>query len=563
MSDRFHMILIRPSRYDEDGYIVQWRRLVYPFLGLSVLNALVEDCAAREILGKDVKITVEAWDDQCGLPRLQNMISRIRSAAAGGLVGIVGAQSAQFPRGADLARRFRSAGIPVIMGGFHVSGCHITLPELPRELKEMLEIGVSLFVGEAEGRLDGLIKDVSNGCMKPVYDYGSDRVDLEKAGLPAHIPKNVVKRMVPFLDSVNPIEAGRGCPHNCSFCTVIHVHGRKTRARDSEDVAAFIRKAVAEGKTRFLFTDDNLARNPRCREILKALVELREEEGLCFSFMFQTDTLSGYDPDFVALAVRAGCAQVFIGMESIDPEALASVGKHHNVVKNYQRCFMAWKRYGVVVMTGYIVGFPGDTPESVRRDIETIKRQLPVDMLYPFIMTPLPGSTDYRRLWSKCSVLDPDLSRYTTCLATTPHPRMTNKKLEALYREVWQRYYDNNHTCCIIRRHTTLGGDLSDLFPFLLVARGTFAIEKLHPFEMGILRIKSRKGRRPGFPVEPMVPFYIRRFREVVVTHYHWWQQWRNLNRLVRQTKKEEFMGRDPALVQDFGTFQVDKITGG
>lgn len=131
MKKTFHLILIKPSRYDDDGYVIQWRRITYPVGSLSVLNALAEDCVNRKVLGPDVDIVVEAREDQAGLPRMEKMIGRIKKAEAGGLVGFVGVHTAQFPRTADLARRFRAAGVPVVIGGFHVSGSMIMLPTPP------------------------------------------------------------------------------------------------------------------------------------------------------------------------------------------------------------------------------------------------------------------------------------------------------------------------------------------------------------------------------------------------------------------------------------------------
>lgn len=150
---------------------MQWRRVLYPSNTLSTLNALAEDCAARRVLGEGVDIQIEVHDDQCGMPAVESIAARMRRAAAGCLACIVGSHSAHFTRAADLARRFRAAGMPVVMGGFHISGVLATLPEPPAELQEMLDMGVSLFVGEAEeGRFDALLQDAHAGRLRPVYD---------------------------------------------------------------------------------------------------------------------------------------------------------------------------------------------------------------------------------------------------------------------------------------------------------------------------------------------------------------------------------------------------------
>lgn len=403
----FRLILIKPSGYDDDGYVIQWRRAVQPINALTVLNALAEDCARRKVLGPDIDIRIDAHEDQTGLPPVEKMVQRIKTAQAGGMVGLVGVHTSQFPRAADLARQFRRAGVQVGIGGFHVSGSMIMLPGVPPELQEMLDLKVSLFVGEAEGRLEHVLQDACAGELQPVYDFAGDLVDLNTAVVPTHLPETVERSLIKSLSPPWPVEAGRGCPFNCSFCTVINVHGRKARTRSPEAVADQIRSGVAQGRCNFFFTDDNFVRNPQWREILAALTRLREEEGLVFDFMIQVDARSDSNPEFIPTAVRAGCSQIFVGLESINPKALAAVGKSHNAVERYQQFFLSWKRHGVRIMVGYILGFPEDTPASVRQDLNTIKRELAIDYVYFYVLTPLPGSADHRdlvargHLWSR------------------------------------------------------------------------------------------------------------------------------------------------------------------
>ena len=548
MTQTFHVILIKPVRYDEDGYPIQWRKAVYPSLALSVLSALSEDCAARQILGPDIRIVTEAWDDQCGLPPVKKMIRQIRNGGAGGMVGMVAVHTAQFPRCAALARAFRAAGVPVVIGGSHVSGVMATSPSPPPELQDMLDIGVSLFLGEAEGRLDLLIKDARAGKLKPVYNFAGQPVDLGTAILPSRLPENVDKRIAWSMNPITPIEAGRGCPRKCSFCTVVNVHGREARSRKAETVAGYIRSSALKGRTRFLFTDDNFARNRQWKEILEAMIRLREEEGHHFSFALQADTRSHLIPGFIDLAVRAGCDQVFVGMESINPDSLASVHKDHNAVDNYLEFCLAWKKKGVIILAGYILGFPGDTAARIRQDVETIKEKLPVDLLYPFILTPLPGSEDHAVLKRNGVPLDPDLSRYTTFHATTPHPRMRGEELEALYYEVFRIFYTDSHALRIMQRHLALGGDLELLLPFMVVGLNAFPIEGVNPAEIGIFRMKSRKDRLSGLPLEKPVPFYLRRIRDNLKAQFTWYRQWKKFCRMAEYAKAHPATLDDPAL---------------
>ncbi len=185
-------------------------------------------------------------------------MARVR-AAGGGCGGLVGVQSNQFPRALDLGRQFRDAGVAVIMGGFHVSGCLSMLPETPPELAEAQALGITLFAGEAEGgRIAELLRDIDRGTAKPVYNYLADLPDLDAATFPV-LPREIVTRVIGHYAS---FDAGRGCPFQCSFCTIINVQGRKSRFRTADDVEAIVRANVARRITHFFVTDDNFARKP-------------------------------------------------------------------------------------------------------------------------------------------------------------------------------------------------------------------------------------------------------------------------------------------------------------
>ena len=149
---RFMVVLIKPSHYDDDGYVIQWRLSTIPSNSLASVYGLLAACAEERALGPDVDIEIEACDECNTVIDVKATARRIK-AAGGGFVGLVGVQSNQFPRALDLAREFRAAGVTVAIGGFHVSGCISMLPELPPDLKEARDLGVILFAGEGEGRM--------------------------------------------------------------------------------------------------------------------------------------------------------------------------------------------------------------------------------------------------------------------------------------------------------------------------------------------------------------------------------------------------------------------------
>ena len=163
---RFSLVLIKPSHYDEDGYVIQWLRSAIPSNTLAVLNGLALDCRQRRVLGDDVAIDIQAFDETNTRIHPERIARQIARAGGRGLVALVGVQSNHYPRAMDLARRLRAAGVQVSIGGFHVSGCIAMLPDLPPELKEAMDLGISLFAGEAEGRLETVLRDARNGTLQ-------------------------------------------------------------------------------------------------------------------------------------------------------------------------------------------------------------------------------------------------------------------------------------------------------------------------------------------------------------------------------------------------------------
>jgi hypothetical protein len=499
----FTAILIKPSHYDEDGYVIQWLRSTVPSNSLASAHGLLAECAAGKVLGPDVDIAIEAYDECNTVIDVKGTIRKIRTSGAG-FVGLVGVQSNQFPRALDLARQFRAAGITVVIGGFHVSGCISMLPELPPDLKEALALGVTFFAGEAEGRMAGLLRDIDAGSLKPIYNYLADMPEMSAATLPV-LPRWAVTRVAGHYTS---FDAGRGCPFQCSFCTIINVQGRKSRYRTADDVEAIVRANAAQNITRFFVTDDNFARNRNWEPILDRLIELREREGFRIRLILQVDTLCHRIPGFIEKAARAGCRAVFIGLENINPESLMGTKKRQNKIWEYREMLQAWKTAHVITYAGYILGFPTDTPASIARDIEIIKAELPIDILEFFFLTPLPGSEDHKKLHMSGVPMDPDMNKYDLEHACTAHPLMSKEAWEQVYADAWTRYYSDDHVETIMRRAVTTGVELKKLMPMLTIFAGATRIEGVHPLQFGFFRRKVRTQRRYGMPIVNPFVFY-------------------------------------------------------
>jgi len=535
----FLLVLIKPSHYDDNGYVIQWIRSAIPSNTLAVLNGLALDCARRKVLGEHVTLNIDVYDETNTVIPVKSIIRKMRGHAAG-MIGLVGVQSNQFPRAVDLADHFLNANIPVVIGGFHVSGCLAMLPRLPREIQAASDKGISLFAGEAEGHLEEVLRDACAGSLKPIYNFLNEGRSLENASppfLPADIVKNTFRRLSSF-------DAGRGCPFQCSFCTIINVQGRKSRYRSADDIEHIIRANLAQGVGRFFITDDDFARNSNWEAILDRCITLREKEGLIISFTAQVDVGAYKIPRFVEKCARAGCTNIFIGLESLNPDSLAGAKKHQNKIWQYRKMLQLWKDHGCTTVAGYILGFPMDTPESIARDIEIIKKELPLDGLEFFCLTPLPGSEDHRNHCERDAWIEPDMNKYDLEHVTMEHPFMSKEKWQQTYRRAWKQYYTEDHIERVLRRAASKDQDIYKVMFLLLCLGGSIAIEGIHPLEAGMFRRKVRAIRRSGMPVEHPLLFYPRRCWEILVTSVRWirlvWRFYQICQRAQMQPQQPE-----------------------
>jgi hypothetical protein len=512
---RFQLILIKPSHYDDDGYVIRWWRAMIPSNSLAAVYGIAADCAERQVLGPDVAIDIEVLDETNTRIDVPTILARMRLHGGFGLVGLVGVQSNQYPRALDIARPFRQAGIQVAIGGFHVSGCLSMLDGRAIELDACRDMGIAIFAGEAEVELDRVLRDAAAGQLAPLYNVMKDLPAIE--GTPApFLPKRYIARTLGLSAS---FDAGRGCPYQCSFCTIINVQGRKSRYRSADDVERLVRLNWAQGIHKFFITDDNFARNKAWESIFDRLIELREKDRIPLGLMIQVDTLCHKIPNFIEKAKRAGVTRVFIGLENINPDNLMAAKKRQNKITEYRKMLLAWKAQGMMTLAGYILGFPADTPESIRRDIAIVQKELPLDVLEFFCLTPLPGSEDHQILWKNGIEMDPDLNNYDTEHACTAHAKMSKAEWEAIYHEAWSLYYTPAHMKTLMRRTAATGGPLVSLVKLLFTFATTDRVEKVHPLQSGIIRLKRRSERRPGLPRESRWAFWPRFAWETFYKH--------------------------------------------
>jgi radical SAM superfamily enzyme YgiQ (UPF0313 family) len=558
---RFLLVLIKPSHYGDDGYVIRWWRSMIPSNSLASIYGIAVDSAARGVLGPDVDIDIEAIDEFNTHVDIFKLLQKFARNENFGLVALIGVQSNQYPRALDIARRFREANVPVAIGGFHVSGCLSMLDGRAVELDACREIGVSIFAGEAEGRFDMVLQDAVGGGLLPVYNFLKELPGIEATPVPL-LPFVNVKRTLGLSTS---FDAGRGCPYQCSFCTIINVQGRKSRFRSPDDVESLVRTNWTQGVSRFFITDDNFARNKDWEIILDRLIWLRETQGIPLGLLVQVDTLCHKIPNFIEKCKRAGVTRVFIGLENINPDNLMAAKKRQNKITEYRKMLLAWKEQGIMTLAGYILGFPSDTPESIRKDIEILKRELPLDIVEFFCLTPLPGSEDHQMLWKSGIAMDSDLNNYDLEHVCTAHSRMSHQEWEGIYREAWSIYYSPDHMEVLLRRAAATSIKMSSLVKLLYQFSTMQLLEGVHPLQSGVFRLRRLDERRPGLPRENPMLFRIRLVADLVRKTWIALATLARLSyaaiRIIRDPRRFEYMDEAMTRVTEDDEFTLELLT--
>ncbi|MCX8066138.1 MAG: radical SAM protein [Candidatus Hydrogenedentes bacterium] len=505
---KVRILLILPSHYDDDGYPYRFWKGLLPSNTLVCLKGLVLRCVERGELKGYSEVVVESLDEYVQKVDVDKIVRRSIKRRERLIVCLVGVQTNMFSRASDLAMEFRKHNVPVLMGGFHISGVIKMFGGPTKDLQRLIDWGVSLVCGEVEG--DGvmsmLLNDAIAGTLKPYYIIEPSPDITDAPILPAS-----GEYLKHFMQPMCTIDTSRGCPYNCSFCSIINVQGRKIRCRSVDKILSVIRTNYENGFYSYFFTDDNLSKSPIWRELFEGLVRLKQEEEIKIRFMMQVDTQAYKIPGFVDLAKEAGCYLVFVGMESVNPDNLDVMGKKQNKVGEYAKMVEVWHDAGILVHVGYIVGMPFDTPESVRRDVDILKDQIKVDEASFFIMTPIPGSRDHKERVDRGEELESDWNAYDSCHETFEHLNFEKGALKKAWIEAWENFYSKKNIVDILLRCSA--EQYWNAFWLTLWNRYSSLLGN-HPMSMGFIQLKRRKDRRPTKERESVVEFWKRRIRD-------------------------------------------------
>lgn len=507
---RFHIILIKPSKYDDEGYVIRWVMGVITSNSLACLYALTKDVLERGVLGREVEPVIHVFDETVQKIPVQRLSRQILRRGEKAIVCMVGVQTNQFARAVDLSLEFKKEGLPSMIGGFHVSGCLEMLPEITPEIQEAMDQGITMAAGEVEERWGELLKAAYEDQLKPIYNFVDDKPNLVNAPGPI-LPTWIAYR---FQNRQTSFDAGRGCPFKCSFCTIINIQGNTMRGRNADDIERIVRAHHAQGNTHIFITDDNFARHPDWERIADRLIDLKENQDIRLSLKIQTDTAAFRIPRFIEKMTHAGVRRVFIGLESVNPVNLRATGKYQNQLRDYRKMLQMWRDHGALTYAGYIIGFPDDTYESIMRDVEFLKHEIPLDLAEFFIMTPLPGSKDHQRYYLDKVPMARDTNLYDTAHVCMDHPRMSREELMKAYRDAWKSFYSKEHLRTLIFRRK--GPRRRILIHALIWFCSTMFLENVHPLLGGFIRLKGRKARRRGLAREPFLAYYGRRTKEML-----------------------------------------------
>ncbi len=504
--------LIRATNYTDDGYPIKTRVGVIRSNTLTQLGTLTRHLTDYPFFA-NVPVNVRLVDEAIGRVPVREILAGARQPGVKSIVMLVGVQSNQYPRALDIASWFLPHGIPVLIGGFHVSGM-LSMIGLTSDLRDAMAKGIVLVAGEVEGdRLPTVIEDVVRGRQEPLYNYLNHTPDLGRLPLP-HLSRADLKN---FASPFSTIDTGRGCVFTCDFCTIINVQGRTMRCRDPWQVVDFVRQSYREiGIDHCFFTDDNIARNPRWRELFAGLIDLREKEHIPFTFMMQSDLAARKIPggDFFVLAGRAGCRQVFFGVESVNRENLRSQEKFQNQVNEYRDLVAHCHEHGMACHAGYILGLPFDTPAHIEENVGELQ-EMGFDSASFYILTPLPGSKDHQRWWHERRWMDEDFNTYDSAHVSVAPERMTKAELFQAYRKAWEQFYSTEHMVNVLKqwRHDVrFYWDRLFFFAWYLYAS---RVERLHPMNCGFWTVRRRRDRRAGLPMEGVIPFWAGRVKSV------------------------------------------------
>jgi len=327
------------------------------------------------------------------------------------------AMTMQAPRAYQIAAQYRKRGVKTVMGGLHCS----FLPE------EAAQFADAVVIGEAEPVWPQVLADAEKGALKKFY-----RAELLESltGLPS--PRYDLIKSKSYDYVIYPLWVGRGCPHNCNFCSVSNFYGRRVRARPVQDI---VRDAgLIPAKYVFIVDDNLFVYGKMLYELFPELARFK------FKFTAQIDTNLADNDSLLDLAKQAGMDTAYLGFETIFPETLNKMGKGWAKIEKYKEVVKKIHRRGISIHASLIFGLNQETPETVKEILQRLE-EWQVDVLSLYFYSPLPGSDLHKELVKNGKQFSRNWSYYDGNHPTLIPEGTTDQALVDLYWKLNQGFY--------------------------------------------------------------------------------------------------------------------------
>lgn len=408
MAGKLRVVVVKPSKYGLDGYVQRFR---WGFMPNSTVP-YIKSMTPRTLRGTPVdghSLDEYVHTDLKYLPLLEN------EPGCTTLLALVGVQSHQMHRALDLAAHARKNGCLVVIGGPHPMTCDTSM---------LQGRGVSFALAEAELVWPTILDDALSGELQPVY--GEHQRWQQKLEAPVLVPpsREDLRRYVTPMLGLYP---ARGCPFVCNYCSVIKIAGRAVRSQSIATTIASLKAARAAGVRMIMFTSDNFNKYAEAEALLNAMID----ERINLNFFVQCDTQISRQESLVELLSRAGCFQMFLGVESFNRETLLAARKGQNRPELYQDIVRLLRKYAISSHFSTIIGFPQDTEEDIQQHIKILCELDPTWASF-YVLTPIPGTEQYGDFLESGVIVEKNLDRFDTTYLTWEHPSLSRERLHAL-----------------------------------------------------------------------------------------------------------------------------------
>lgn len=398
------ILFIQPTPYDSDGKLIKKKKLYFLGLALPLLAA----------------ITPKGWESSICLETIEDVPFDTDAD-----VIAISSMGHAVIRTIDIAKEFKRRGKIVILGGYMVS-------LMPEEAKKYCDCVV---IGDAEEVWHSVLDDIVTGDIKDFYEKPLTKLEYPLPRFDLLLDKNIGD----FL----PVQAGRGCPNVCSFCSVYCLYKTRYYRRSIEDVIRDIKYIKSLGFKKFLLLDDNILSDREytiklCNEIKK----------LKMKWLSQCSVKIGEDDELLKIVAESGCITLSFGLESISKESLNSMQKSWANPMEYSRLLKNIRKHGIDISTEMVVGAEGDTLESIAATAKFIEDNKVVVPRF-YILTPIPGTEFFKQMKEQNRIYNNEIYSYNGTEAVHIPKNMTPEQLTEAY---WKLYNDVFTIKSIVKR---------------------------------------------------------------------------------------------------------------